>query len=129
MPNCSSGYLFQQQVKTYIAWVNSQTRKYIPYTVVGQSGAAQATVFIGGENPASSRANDSSARSSVAASETSSGIQVSNSSNWMIDNLARDMRDGAVFGIILEVICESYYYILRTMCSIPPSQAFTLTAS
>ncbi len=86
-----------------IAWVNSQTRKYIPYTVMAPP-TMHATVLIGGaEPPKKSKSKKSALKSSITSASTSANGGIK---NWFVENLSRDMRDGAIFAVLLEVLSK-----------------------
>ena len=92
---------------TIINWINAQTRKYIPYTVMAPP--MHATVLIGGAEPpkkSTSKSKKSALKSSIQSAAAASGSAggTGGLKNWIVENLSRDMRDGTVFGILIEVL-------------------------
>ncbi|XP_075240538.1 uncharacterized protein LOC142335987 isoform X2 [Convolutriloba macropyga] len=92
------------QISSCVNWVNSQTKKYIPYTVMSPP-TMHATVLIGGAEPPkkSSKSKKSSIKSSIA-SAAASNSGPGGMKGWVVENMGRDMRDGTIFGILIEVL-------------------------
>ena len=66
-----------------------------------------ATVLIGGAEPPkkSSKSKKSSIKSSIA-SAAASNSGPGGMKGWVVENMGRDMRDGTIFGILIEVLGE-----------------------
>ncbi|XP_063712477.1 uncharacterized protein LOC134840525 isoform X3 [Symsagittifera roscoffensis] len=102
--NFKSAFSEMNHVGTIINWINAQTRKYIPYTVMAPP--MHATVLIGGAEPpkkSTSKSKKSALKSSIQSAAAASG-SAGGLKNWIVENLSRDMRDGTVFGILIEVL-------------------------